>query len=114
MVSGHQDVIRLDVAVDDSLTMRVSQCIDDVAKDAHHLIDRQFVVTSQSCPKGLARDERHRVMQQPSFGTSREDWYDVRMLQPRRQLDLALEPLGAQARRKFRGEDLDDDLSIEC
>src|SRR5687768_11253897 len=38
----------------------------------------------------------------------------MRVLESRRQLDLALEPLGAQPGRKVRRQHLDHDLSIDC
>ena len=37
----------------------------------------------------------------------------MRMLQPRGELDLALEPLDRHARRELRRQQLDDDLSSE-
>jgi hypothetical protein len=114
MVSGHQDVVRLDVAMNDALAVRVSQCVHDIAQDAHDLIDRQLVMTSQSRPEGLPRDIRHRVVQQPSLGARRQKRYDVRVLESRRELDFALEPFGTQSRCKFGRENLDDDLSIKC
>ena len=43
----------------------------------------------------------------------REQWHDVWMLQPRGELDLALEPLGRHAGGQLRGKQLDDDLAAE-
>jgi len=59
-----QDVLRLDVAVNDILPMRVVKRARHFACDAHGLGDRQLALTLESRALRLAGHERHHVVQQ--------------------------------------------------
>src|SRR5439155_19388361 len=58
-------------------------------------------------------DERHREVQQAVFRRRGEQRNDVRVLEPRRELNLTVEALGAQASRDVGRQDFDDDLASE-
>ena len=73
------------------------------------------VIGSAPCVVSRARsdspvDERHRVVRHAVHLPRREHGHDVRMLQPRRELDLALEPLGVDAGQQLRRQHLHDDV----
>ena len=107
--AGEQDVVGLDVAVDDAVARARTR--------APSRRRARMLTTSVigSGPRGEARaqrlalHERHHVVRQPVDFAGREHRHDVRMLQPRRELDLALEPLGVHARGELGQEHLDDD-----
>jgi hypothetical protein len=80
----------------------------DVAEDADDLGDWQRP-RGQAGAQGLALHEGHDVIRQAVHLARRQHGNDVRMLQPRRQLDLALEPLGVDACGKLGVEHLDHD-----
>ena len=101
--SEQQDVLRLDVAVDDAVVVRVVERAGDLARDAQRVGHRQLPLAVEPVAQGLALDERHREPEL-AVGLARvEHGEDVRMLQPRGEPDLALEALGAQRWRRARG-----------
>jgi hypothetical protein len=97
----------------DSVAVSLCQGVHDIAEDSHDLTDRQLMLFRQAGAERLARDERHRIVQQSAFGTGGENGDYVWMLEARRQQDLALEALSAQASGELRRKYLDDDLPIE-
>ena len=56
-----QDILRLDVAVDDSAPVGIVQCISDTGGDAHRLVDAELGLPVELAPERLALDERHDV-----------------------------------------------------
>ena len=107
-----ENILRLDVAVNDPLLVRMFECARDFARDAQRVVDRQLPFALKACPQGLAAHIRHDVIQQ-SIGRARiEQRQNVRMLQFRRRLDLAQEPLGAECRAEIRMQDLDGDIAF--
>ena len=61
----------------------------------------------------LALDERHGVVRHAVAVAGGEHGDDVGLLQPRGELDLAVEALGADVGCELGGEDFDDDEAIE-
>src|SRR5438105_3226518 len=61
----------------------------------------------------FALDQWHRVIRKAVHFADRQNRNDVGLLQRRGGPDLALEPLGADARREFRRQDLDHDFALE-
>ena len=105
-----QDILRLHVAVHDTLGVRVVERAGDVAQDRHGLGERHAVgCVAQPVAHRGALDERHDVVGHAVRDTGGEHGDDVRVLEPRGELDLASEPLGAQVGAEARGERLDDD-----
>ena len=113
MIAGKKNVLRLDVAMHYSFGMCVAQRFADVANYASRFLRRHLSRANEMCPQVLARDERHCVVEQRSFGARSEEWNDMRVLQARSELYLAPKSLEVQSGRKFRREELDDDLAVE-
>ena len=110
--AGEEDVVRLDVAMHDAALVRVGERLGDVAQDVDRGGDRHGPVREPRAQR-LPLDERHRVVRQPVDVAGGDDGDDVRLLERRGELDLALEPLGRDRRGELGGEHLHDDLSAE-
>ena len=100
VVSGQEDVFRLDVAMNDALRVCVRQCVADFECDAHRFLEWQASLALQAGPQRLALDVRHHVVTQPlgpirheEALVRRENRHDVRMTEPRRELDFPDEAL---------------------
>jgi len=108
-----QHVVRLDVPVDQSVLVGIGERLRDVEQDAHRFGDRQFALTHELRPQGLAFDQRHRVVEQTLSRSGGEQGDDVRVLQLGGALDLTAEPLHVEPGGEVRGQHLDHDLAIE-
>src|ERR1041385_273479 len=64
-------------------------------------------------PERLAGDERHGVVRDAVRGAGAQHRDDVGLLEPRRELDLAGEPLGGEPLAERGGDDLDDHLPVQ-
>jgi hypothetical protein len=89
-----QDVLRLDVAVDDPLCVRVGEGIGHLAGQLERVLQRELRLAHEPRPQRLAGDQRHHVVQQAVRGPRIKQRQDVRVLQLGRGLDLGQEPLG--------------------
>ena len=88
MAVGDQHVVRLDIAMDHALGVRVRQRIRQLVQDSDDFPDRQATNLPESGSKRLAVDERHDV-ERYRVGQSRvEEWKDVRVLEVPRRSDL--------------------------
>jgi hypothetical protein len=104
---AEEDVLGLDVAMNDALPMCVVQRQRGFPADANRVLDRKLGFSRQTVAQAFAFDERHRKPEQVAGAAGVIHAQDVRMLQPRRQLDFALEALGAQRCRQLRLENLE-------
>ena len=107
-----QDVARLDVAVDDALSMSVVQRVRHFARDAKGLGSRDRAAPHDAIPERLPFDVRHHVVQEPVGFTRIVERQDVRVLQPGRDLDLSKESLRADRLGELRTQDLDGDGTL--
>ena len=82
--------------MDDAVLVRVLERVRDFTRDADRLGDRKLALSLEPVAQRLSVDERHREPQASVDLTRVENADDVWMLQPRRQLDLTLESLGAE------------------
>ena len=98
-----QDVLGLDVAVDDALAVGVVERAGDLARDADRVGDGQLLLAGEAVAERLALDEGHDVVEEPVGLAGVVQREDVRVLQVRRGLDLAQEPLGADDGARVRG-----------
>jgi hypothetical protein len=111
--AAQQDVVRLDVPMHDAALVGVRKRARHVAEDRQHLGHGQWAARKPSA-QTLAVDERHRVVRHAAGIAGVQHGNDVRLLQRRRELDLALEALGADALEEIGGEHLDDHLATEA
>ena len=80
-----------------------------LAKDRVHVAQGERAVLGEPRPQRLTLDERHRVIRQSIHGSRRVHGDHVRVLKARRDLDLAMKPLDADAGGEFRREHLQRD-----
>ena len=98
--------------MDDALGMRVGECPGHVAQNALCFLLR-YGPGLHPLPQRCAGDIRHRIERKTVDVARGEERHDMRMLQPRRELDLALETLGGHSGAKLRRQYLDDDAPAE-
>src|SRR5688500_5139782 len=91
----------------------VTQGACNVPENADAFGNRKCAPDSQACAECLAFHARHREVRQSLRVAGGQKRNDVRLLELCRQLYLALEALGADARRKIRRKDFYDDPSAE-
>jgi hypothetical protein len=65
MAAGDEDVLGLDVAVHDALTVSVVQCVRHLASDPKSVLQRELPLAAQPITERLALDEGHDVVEQP-------------------------------------------------
>jgi len=113
VLAADEHVVRLDVTVHDALGVGIGQGVHHIAEDSHHLGDRQLTLARELGSQRFTGDERHHIVEQVVRGAGREELHDMRVLQRRRQLDLAPEPLDVHAGGEVGREHLDDDPAAE-
>ena len=113
VIAGEEDVVGFDVAMHDAARVRVGERVGDILEDAHGVAHGQLALAGETRAQRLALDERHRVVEDVAFAARREQRHDVRMLQRRGELDLAVEAVDADLRRQLGRQDFDDDLAGE-
>ena len=116
-VRAHHQVARLDVAVDDALSVRVVERQGRVPHDAGRLARRERAAPLDQVGQVAPLDELHREPRQAAFaagGADREDRQDAGVGQPRRGARLGAEPLDPhRVARGGRRQHLHRDASPE-
>jgi hypothetical protein len=108
-----ENILRLDVAVDDALAVRVRQRCGDVAQNRQTLVERNRTL-SNALAQRLSAHERHGEVRISADGLTRaEHGDDVRLLESCRELDLALEPRHREGVGELGREHFDDDVAAE-
>ncbi len=107
-----QNILRLDVAVDHAMPVRVVERARHLARETHRVVDRELMLAGEPGAKRLPFDVRHHVEEQPVRVAALEQRQDVRVLELSRGLDLGEESLGAERRREVRMQHLDRDVAI--
>ena len=85
---GHQHVVRLDIAMDHPLGVRVRQRVRKLVQDSDDFPDRQPAALPESRTKRLAVDERHDVERHGVRQSRVEERQDVRVFEVPRRSDL--------------------------
>ena len=80
MLPVEEDITGLDVAVYDSVAVRVSQGVSHVAEYLHCLADRELALALETRPERLALDKGHGVVKHTARLPRREQGHNVRML----------------------------------
>ena len=107
-----QNILRLDVAMDHAVSMRVIECVGHFARNAHRFVDTELCFAIQLFANGFALNVGHDVKQKSIRRAAIEQRQNVRMLQRRRGLDLDDESLGTQHGREFRLQYFDRDFAL--
>jgi len=113
VISCEQNIFRLDVAMRRALSMRVLQRVGDVVQNSYGVGDRQLACSLQSRAERLSFDERHRVIKKIVLRAGEKERYDVRMLQSRRELNLAAKAVAIEPGAELGRQYLDDDLAVQ-
>jgi hypothetical protein len=104
-----QHVFRLDVAVDDALTMRVVQRGRDLAGDANRLVDRELPLSSEAIAERPALEIWHHAKEERARLARVEQRENVRVLEEGRRADLGQEPGTSDHCGDLGAENLDRD-----
>ncbi len=98
--------------MDDVLGVRVGQRVGHVARDRDGVGHRQSFLAHQAVAEGLPSYERHRIEQQAVRDAGIEQREDMRVRQPRGNLDFAQEALGTEGAREFRTQHFQGDPAV--
>src|SRR6476660_9163244 len=98
--------------MDDAVLVYVVERVRDSGRDPHRVVHRQLLFTIEPSAKTLALDERHYIVEESVRLSRVEERKKVRMLEIRRDADLAEKPLGAKHGAKLRIENLERDAPI--
>ena len=110
----HQDVGRLDVAVDYIAFVGGRQPLGRLQADAHYLGNGQRSGPLQAVVQGFSRDELHDQVRKGTSFSDLVDGDDMRVAHRRRSAGLAEEALaGIGARGQLRGQHLDSDDPLQ-
>jgi hypothetical protein len=107
-----QDVLRLDVPVDRAVPVGIVERQRRLAGDAHRVGDGQLALAPEPVAQALAFDVRHGEPQATRRLARVEHGKDVGVLQAGGELDLAQEPLGAEAGRHLGVEHLEGHRAV--
>ena len=107
-----QHVVRLDVAMDDVVAMRVVERVRDFARQPDRVLERQTALAREPRPERLALDEGHREEQPPVHLARIVERQDVWMGQSGRQADLAKEAFAAEGTGELEAKDLERDVPV--
>jgi hypothetical protein len=113
VTAGDENILGLDVSMNYTLFVGITQCIRNFAKNLRRFLNWKLTSFCQSCPEIFSGDERHRVIEERAFGSSSKKRNDVRMLESRSELNLAPEPVDVNSGCEVRWKNLYDDLAIE-
>ncbi len=91
MAVRDEDVARLDVAMHDATLVCIGERIGDLARDVERIVEWKLLLALEACGQRLAFDIRRDVILEPTDASRVEDRENVRMLEARSDLNLALE-----------------------
>jgi hypothetical protein len=107
-----QDVLRLDVAMDYLVAVRIIQRVSKLGGYPHRLVYAELCLTTQLVPQRLTVDERHDVVEESVRLAGVEQGKDVRVLEIRGGLDFLHEALGSEHRGKLGPQHLHGHLAV--
>src|SRR5688500_13011430 len=112
MPTAQQDIVGLDIAMDDAATVCIAQCVGDLAYDPEGIVNRKLFLAVEAVTQRLALDVWHYIVEQPFRFTGIEQREDVRMIQLRRDRNLAEKSFGTQGRGEVRLENFQGNRPI--
>ena len=113
MIPRKENVLGLDVSMHHALLVRVLERIGDFAQNLRRIGDGKLPHPAEPRAQILARDERHRIVEESALGAGGQQWHNVRMLQSRCQLNLSPEPIGVDPGGEIGRKNFDHDLALE-
>ena len=81
-------------------------------RDRERLLEAELVLAVELVAERLAAHERQHVVEEAAGLARVDQGEDVRVVEPRGDLDLGQEPLGAEHRAELGAEHLEGDLAI--
>ena len=111
-VGEQEDVLRLHVAVDHVVPVRIVEGQRRLPADAESVLHWELTFAPQSVPQRLALDIGHGEPQATRGFARVVDREDVRVLEARGELDLVLETLRAERLRELGVEDLEGNEAV--
>ncbi len=102
-VRQQEDVRRFDVAVDDALTMRIPERVEDLPHDPHDIGDLEALVRLEALLELATLHELHRDVPDAVVLAEVVDGHDVWVIEPARRLRFAAEA-GDHGRGIFAGK----------
>ena len=102
--------------MDHALAVGIVERLGGLARDPDRVGHRELPLASEPVPERFALDERHREPEPRAARRARvarvEHRQNVGVLQPRRELDLTLKPLGTQAIGQLGAQHLERDRTV--
>ena len=96
----------------DALPVRVGERIRHLRREAQRVAQGQLALAGHPVAERFAVDEGHDVVQEAVRVARVVERQDVWMVEARRDLDLAQEPLGPQRLRQLGAQHLERDLAL--
>ena len=112
MAAGQENVLRLDVAVHDSLRVGIAERIGHLECHADGVVNRKLPFAIELVAEGLSLHEWHHIVKEGIGRAGIEQAENVRMLQLGGEADLALEALAADRCAQLRVQHLDGDFAL--
>jgi hypothetical protein len=95
VIAFQQDVLGLEVAMDEAVSVSVAQRVGHIERDVKCLLDRKLDLAPETSAKALSGDAWHDVIEEAFRLTRIVEREDVRVGQTRGDLDFAEEALRA-------------------
>ena len=112
VVSGDEHIGRLQVPVNDSLSVCVGEGTRHIPQQGKRILDGYGTFPSENRPQGLALDVRHHVVGESLDLPRVDQCNDVRVGEPSGEADLAGEPVRAEPLRDLGTHDLENDQPV--
>jgi len=107
-VAVDQDVVRLDVAVDDVVLVRIGERVGDLRRIPNGLLERQMPLAVQHRPQRVALDHRHRVVDHGRRRAAAQYGDNAGMVQRGQDVDLASKAIAVDRTGELGGQHLHD------
>ena len=108
----HENVLRLQVAVDYAVRVRVIEGVRDCDGNPNCFVDGKLLLTIQPCSKRLSIHKRHYVVEKTVRGSRIEKRKKIRVLKIRRNSDFREKPLWTEHGAELRIQEFEGDRPL--